>query len=210
VENLHLKQAPAETHNADPKNKSPKKNILAGYRKNPIESGTHGALSNSDSPNLKEESIMKKFSIASLGLAAIIMALSLCPSTKADEWDKKTVVTFDQDVEIPGQVLPAGTYVFKLLRNNSNRNIVQIWTAHESHLLSTLITVGDSFPNPSGDPYFVLDMSGTEEGYPPVVASWFFGGGNEGRDFVYSSYSTTRVVTSQSTTDPDNAPYPQQ
>jgi hypothetical protein len=112
-------------------------------------------------------------------------------------------------VEIPGQVLPAGTYVFKLMRNNSNRNIVQIWTAHESYLLSTLITVGDSYPNPSGDPYFVLDMSGTEEGYPPVVASWFFGGGNEGRDFVYSSYSTTRIISSQYTTYPDNTPYPQ-
>lgn len=154
---------------------------------------------------------MKKFSIVTLGLATLLTTLSLCPTTKADEWDKKTIVTFDQDVEIPGQVLPAGTYVFKLMRNSSNRNIVQIWTEHESQLLSTLITVGDSYPNPSGDPYFVLDMSGTEEGYPPVVASWFFGGGNEGRDFVYSGYSTTRIVPTQSnTTYPDDTPYPQQ
>ena len=152
---------------------------------------------------------MKKSSIVGLALAATLTTLSLCPATKADEWDKKTIVTFDQDVEIPGQVLPAGTYVFKLMRNNSNRNIVQIWTAHESYLLSTLITVGDSYPNSSGDPYFVLDMSGTEEGYPPVVASWFFGGGNGGRDFVYSSYSTTRIISSQYTTYPDNTPYPQ-
>jgi hypothetical protein len=154
---------------------------------------------------------MKKFSIVTLVLTAALTALSLSPPMNADEWDRKTIVTFDQDVEIPGQVLPAGTYVFKLLRSSSNRNIVQIWTDHESHLLSTLITVGDSYPNPSGEPYFVLDMTGTDEGYPPVVTSWFFGGGDEGRDFIYSGYSTTRVVTSQyNTTSPNDTTYPQQ
>jgi hypothetical protein len=32
----------------------------------------------------------------------------------ADEWNQKTIVTFSGPVEIPGQVLDAGTYVFKL------------------------------------------------------------------------------------------------
>ena len=32
----------------------------------------------------------------------------------ADEWDQKTIFTFSAPVEIPGQVLGAGTYVFKL------------------------------------------------------------------------------------------------
>jgi hypothetical protein len=154
---------------------------------------------------------MKKFSIVALVLAAALAALPLTPATNASEWDKKTIVTFDQDVEIPGQVLPAGTYVFKLFRSSSNRNIVQIWTEHESHLLSTQMTVGDTYPNPSGEPYFVLDMTGTDEGYPPVVTSWFFGGGDEGRDFIYSGYSTTRVATDQyNTTYPNDTDNPQQ
>lgn len=153
---------------------------------------------------------MQKPLIIALVLAAALTAL-LAPATKADEWDKKTIVTFDQDVEVPGQVLPAGTYVFKLFRSSSNRNIVQIWTEHESHLLSTLMTVGDSYPNPSGEAYFVLDMRGTDEGYPPVVSSWFFGGSDEGRDFIYSGYSTTRVVTNQyQSTYPSDTPNPQQ
>jgi hypothetical protein len=137
---------------------------------------------------------MRKLYLISLALTAILMGLCLAPNTRADDWDKKTVVTFDQDVEIPGQVLPTGTYVFKLLRNSSNRFIVQVWASDESQLISTLITVGDSYPNPSGTPYFVLDMTGTEEGYPPAVVSWFFGGGDDGRDFTYSGYSTTRIV----------------
>src|ERR1700756_5225446 len=115
-------------------------------------------------PELNWRSTMKKFSIVSLVLGAALAALPLTPATNASEWDKKTIVTFEQDVEIPGRVLPAGTYVFKLFASSSNRNIVQIWTEHESHLLSTLMTVGDSYPNPSGEAYFVLDMRGTDEG----------------------------------------------
>jgi WXXGXW repeat (2 copies) len=60
-----------------------------------------------------------------------------------------------------------------------------------------LMTAGDSYPNASGDAYFVLDMSGTDEGFPPAVASWFFAGGNDGRDFIYSGYSTSRLVSDQ-------------
>jgi hypothetical protein len=36
------------------------------------------------------------------------------PFAKADEWDKQTIVTFNKPVEVPGSVLRAGTYVFKL------------------------------------------------------------------------------------------------
>ncbi len=145
--------------------------------------------------------------ILPLLVAAVFFALSFTPLAIADNWDKKTIVTFDQDVEIPGQVLPAGTYVFKLLRSNSDRSVVQVWTAGEKQLLTTLITSGDSYPNPSGEPYFVLDMTGTDEGYPPTLVSWFFAGGNDGREFIYSGYSTTRILSDQATV---VAPEPQQ
>jgi hypothetical protein len=140
---------------------------------------------------------MRKLSIVPLAFAALLLTLSLSPSVTADDWNKKTVVTFDQDVEIPGQVLPAGTYVFKLFPGNSERFLVQVWSEGESQLLATLMTVGDTYPNESGKPYFILDMTGTDEGYPPAVVSWFFAGSDEGRDFIYSGYSTTRIVDSQ-------------
>jgi len=137
--------------------------------------------------------------ILSLLLATFLFAVVFARFANADEWDKKTIVTFNQDVAIPGQVLPAGTYVFKLLRSGSDRFVVQVWTAHEEQIVASMITVGDSYPNPSGDAYFVLDTSGTDEGYPPAVSSWFFAGGNEGRAFIYSGYSTSRLVSDQAT-----------
>lgn len=144
---------------------------------------------------------MRKQSIMRLALAAVLLALSLSSGAKADNWDKKTVVTFNQDVEIPGQILPAGTYVFKLFRSNSERFVAQVWDQNESQLLATLMTIGDSYPNPSGEPSFVLDTSGTREGYPPAVVSWFFAGSDEGRDFIYSGYSNTRIVDSQASSE---------
>jgi hypothetical protein len=140
---------------------------------------------------------MRKQIMIPLALSALALALSFGSSARADDWDKKTVVTFAQDVEIPGQVLPAGTYIFKLFRSNSDRSVVQVWSQDESQLLATMMTIADSYPNESGKPYFVLDMTGTDEGYPPAVMSWFFAGSDEGRDFVYSGHSNTRMVDSQ-------------
>ena len=56
-----------------------------------------------------------------LGFATLLASSSVMPSAKADEWNKKTVVTFSAPVEVPGKVLPEGTYVFKLADSQSNR-----------------------------------------------------------------------------------------
>jgi hypothetical protein len=147
---------------------------------------------------------MRKHNILGLAIVAVLLALSLSSATNADEWNKKTVVTFNQDVEIPGWVLPAGTYVFKLLNSSSNRFTVQVWDQDEMHLITMLSTIGDSYPNPKGDSYFVLDTSQTDEGYPPAVVSWFFAGSDEGRDFIYPGSSNTKMVDSQETSQPES------
>ena len=37
----------------------------------------------------------------------------IVPKARADEWDKKTTLTFNEPVQVPGITLSAGTYVFK-------------------------------------------------------------------------------------------------
>ena len=68
-----------------------------------------------------------------------VYVLSL-PQAAADDWNRKTVITFSAPVEVPGvgaQVLPAGTYVFKILDSLSDRHIVQIFNKEETHLYTT-------------------------------------------------------------------------
>ena len=62
-------------------------------------------------------------------LALSLLGATLAPGARADEWNKKTVMTFSQPIEIPGQILPAGTYTFRLLDSPSDRHIVQIFSA---------------------------------------------------------------------------------
>ncbi len=60
-----------------------------------------------------------------------LLILVLSPIARADEWNKATILTFSEPVEIPGRVLPAGTYQFKLFDSTSNRNIVQVFDGME-------------------------------------------------------------------------------
>ena len=62
------------------------------------------------------------------------MFAMLIPSARADEWNKKTIVTFSGPVEIPGQVLQPGSYVFKLADSQSDRNIVQVFNKGRNHI----------------------------------------------------------------------------
>jgi hypothetical protein len=122
-----------------------------------------------------------------LALSAALLSVAFSPGARADEWDKKTVVTFDQEVAIPGQVLPPGTYVFKLLGGVSDRNVVQVWDADESHLITMLSTVGEYTYETPDRPTFILDTSKDNEGFPPALVRWFYPGDNTGWGFVYSN-----------------------
>jgi len=122
-------------------------------------------------------------------LAPVFGVVLLCgflsPAARPDAFDKKTVVTFDQDVEIPGWTLPAGTYVFKLMRSSSDRNIVQVWDGSESQLITTLHTVSEVSAATPNDAYFTLDETDYDEGLPPLLQSWFYPGDNIGWTFLY-------------------------
>jgi hypothetical protein len=64
-------------------------------------------------------------------LTACLAMLFVPFGARADDWNKKTTLTFSQPVELPGIVLPAGTYVFKLVDLPGARNVVQVFNAEE-------------------------------------------------------------------------------
>jgi hypothetical protein len=95
-------------------------------------------------PRSKRRSKMNRFRLVVIILCLTLGALAFPCNVNADAWDKKTIVTFSQPVEIPGvgaQVLPAGKYVFKLLDSSSNRNIVQIFNEDQTHVYATILAI---------------------------------------------------------------------
>jgi|SRR5581483_10107202 len=124
-------------------------------------------------------------------MKSISLAMLLCGSflyfgtqtAKADEWDKRTIVTFSGPVEIPGQVLPAGKYVFKLMDSPSDRHIVQVYNDKETHLITTLLAVSDERLQPRGKT--VIMFNEQPSGSPEALRAWFYPGDNIGQEFVY-------------------------
>jgi hypothetical protein len=111
---------------------------------------------------------------------------------RADEYNKKTVVTFNGPVEIPGKVLPAGTYVFKLFDSDSDRNIVQIWNKDETQLIATVLAIPDYRLTPADNP--IITFEERAQGSPPAIRAWFYPGDNYGFEFVYPKTRATELA----------------
>jgi hypothetical protein len=101
----------------------------------------------------------------------------------ADEWDQATKLAFSESVEVPGQILPAGTYWFTLADNDSDRNIVQIWNADRTHLVTTILAIPDYRQKTPQET--LINFEESPSGQPEAVRSWFYPGNNSGEEFVY-------------------------
>jgi hypothetical protein len=116
-------------------------------------------------------------------LAVSSLGATVLPSARADEWNKKTVVTFSQAVEVPGKILPAGTYTFQLLDSTSDRHIVQIFNADGTHIIVTILAINNYRLEPTGDT--VMKFRETPGDAPEALRAWFYPGDNFGQEFVY-------------------------
>ncbi len=116
-------------------------------------------------------------------LLAGLGALALLPGAKADEWNQKTVVKFSGPVEMPGQTLPAGTYVFKLADSKSNRHIVQVFNQDQSQLFGTFLAIPSHRLHPSEKT--IIQFAERAPGSPQAVKAWFYPLRSFGHEFVY-------------------------
>ena len=114
------------------------------------------------------------------------------PQAKADESDQKTVFTFSGAVEIPGQVLSPGTYVFKLMDSQSDRSIVQVFNKNENRLCGTFLTIPDYRLKPAGKA--IITFEERAAGAPEAVRAWFYPGENYGHEFVYPKVKAVELA----------------
>lgn len=117
-----------------------------------------------------------------LAMSSMLLLGVLLPGARADESDQRTVITFSQPVEIPGQVLPAGTYTFKVA--DSDHHIVQVFNKAENRLYGTFLTVPE-YRRRTPDKT-IITFEETAAGSPEAIKSWFYPGRNDGNEFLYS------------------------
>jgi hypothetical protein len=118
-----------------------------------------------------------------------LIGATFSPSAKADDHDKKTTLTFSQPIEIPPahlqgyRVLPAGTYVFKLINSSSNRHIVQIFNENQTKIFATILAIPNYRLQPKDKT--VITFNESVKGTPQAIRAWFYPGANWGEEFVY-------------------------
>ena len=132
-----------------------------------------------------------------------VMGAVVAPGAKADDWNRKTTITFSGPVEIPGVhltgwgVLPAGTYVFKILDSQSDRHIVQIFNQEETMIYATILAI----PNYrlKATDKTVITFTERPAGEPEALRAWFYPGRNWGEEFVYPKAKAIELAKASNT-----------
>jgi hypothetical protein len=134
---------------------------------------------------LRKGAVMKRITIVK-SLASILFLfafLAVLPAAHADQTNQETTVTFSQPVQIPGRVLPAGTYVFVLPDEATDHFQVRIFDADRSMLIATLLTISAERSQPTDSTVFGFAERGSTQ--PEAIVTWFYPGETTGHEFVY-------------------------
>jgi hypothetical protein len=126
------------------------------------------------------KSVATAFAVAALFVLA-------APAAMADDWNRETVVTISGPIEVPGvgqHVLPAGTYVFKLLDSQSDRHIVQIFNQDKTHVFTTILAIPNYRMQATDNT--VITFRERPAGEPEALRAWFYPGSEWGEEFVYA------------------------
>ena len=112
---------------------------------------------------------------------------------QADQWDKKTILTVNQPIQVTETVLEPGQYVLKLAGSNSDRHIVQIFNSDQTRIIDTVLAIPNYRLRPTGHSRFAFWE--TPPGSAPALRAWFYPGDNLGQEFRYPKHLAMLATT---------------
>lgn len=136
-----------------------------------------------------------------LAVAAFgLLGIGLTPSARADQWNKRTTLTVNETITVPGATLVPGEYVMKLVNSQSDRNIVQIMNADENQVLTTILAIPNYRLRPTSETAFSYwEMP---PGQPKALRAWFYPGDNFGQEFAYPKTEAVQIAAATHTAVP--------
>src|SRR6516162_10877498 len=123
---------------------------------------------------------------------ALSAAMAMSVPLFGDAWNKKTTLTFSQPVELPGLILPAGQYVFKLADLPSSRNVVQVFNADDDQIYATILAIPCYRMEPADEPVIFFEERRSDQ--PQAIHAWFYPGDLYGQEFVYPEGRSLEVA----------------
>jgi hypothetical protein len=149
---------------------------------------------------LKKGAVMKSAPILkSLVTILFVLAVAIVlPAVHADQTNQETRVTFSQPVQIPGRVLPAGTYVFALPNEADDHFQVRIFSADRSMLIATLLTISAERSKPTDNTVF--GFAERVSAQPEAIVTWFYPGETVGHEFLYPKQMQKELASAKQLT----------
>lgn len=134
--------------------------------------------------------ISKKMAVL-LAMATILVLAGSLPAAQADTNGKKITLEFKSATQIPGQVLPPGSYVFEAAGTQAGWNVVKIYNQDGSSQITTLLAYQNPQLKNTGEPILFYSR---HAGIPyPVMEGWFFEGDSAAQQWAYSDKMALKI-----------------
>lgn len=123
--------------------------------------------------------------------------MAVAPQVQAQDESQPMTITFGQSVQIPGRILPPGTYIFqrRMIGVAADSNLIEISNANSTRVIAFIQTLPATRKNISGD--VELTFATNPEGQPPALVSWSLPGSLGGHEFLYSKRMERQVAKEQ-------------
>jgi hypothetical protein len=127
--------------------------------------------------------MIKKF--VRLAVATSLVAFATAASANAQTaLNNRTVLTFSQPVEVPGKILPAGTYTFEMHDSGMNRHVIEIFDEGGTKLQALVLAIPSYRAKATEDT--VIKFAEVAPGQPQAIRFWYSPGQTTGNALVYS------------------------
>jgi hypothetical protein len=137
---------------------------------------------------------MMKHRLSTLALALSLVGVFMtAPASAQTNLNNRTQLTFSQPVEVPGKVLPAGTYTFELHEAQNNRHIVQIFDQAGTKLLATVLAMANRRGTPTETT--VITFHEVPAGQPQALRAWFYPNQTVGHEMAYPKTRALELTT---------------
>lgn len=121
-----------------------------------------------------------------LAWGTILAAGLFSVGARADEWDKKTVLTVNEPIQIRDTYLQPGQYVLRLMNSQSDRHIVQIFNGDGTRIINTVLAIPRQRIEATSDTEFTFWE--TPPGSAKALRTWFYPGDIIGNEFPYPKH----------------------
>jgi LPXTG-motif cell wall-anchored protein len=142
---------------------------------------------------------MKHFSSITLAALAGCIGVLVVPTIRADDWNKKTIMTVTEPLQMPSCCTPdhtvtlqPGIYVMVLVDSLSDRHIVRVFDETETHVITTILAIPNYRLQATGKTVF--QYWEVPAGQPKALRAWFYPGDNFGQEFAYHKRAAVEIA----------------